>query len=309
MFHQAIAEDLTQKFGAGTFQPMVGRGNSRVGVWEAGKKHFIKMYPPDPLWDRQDVEHRMLVYYASYGIHVIPEVIYINHTLNYTVFRFIEGASTYPADQPVLHQLQQFLERIFALPDDGFITEAKEAFFHTDKLKAHIDERLAMMRRIPDPVLQDHLKTKIDIAFAQAGYDRLTDCTCGTPIVSPSDFGLHNSILSPDGRIYFIDFEYGGRDSKFKLLGDIYWHPGANLSFAQRTALIAPFLTNAAEREIFEKVRVLMGLKWALLLLNEFIPANLAKRLSASGQAMNEMEIKAQQLAKSNLVLENLLAA
>lgn len=309
MFHQVIAEDLTQKLGPGIFTPMAGRGNSRVGVWEGEKKHFVKMYPRDPLWDRQDVEQRMLAYYASYGIDVVPDIIYVNHALNYSVFRFIEGTSAYPADQPVLNQLQRFLKRIFALPDGGFTTEAKEAFFHTDKLKAHIDERLALMRRIPDPVLQAHLNSKIAAAFAQAGYDRLAGCACGAPIVSPSDFGLHNSILSPGSRVYFIDFEYGGRDSKFKLLGDIYWHPGANLSFAQRTALIEPFLEDASERKMFEKIRLLMGLKWALLLLNEFIPSHLAKRLSASGQAMNKSEIKSQQLAKSNSVLENLLVA
>jgi hypothetical protein len=50
-----------------------------------------------------------------------------------------------------------------------------------------------------------------------------------------------------------------------------------------------------------------MGLKWSLLLLNEFIPSNLQKRISALLGAADGQSIKQQQLEKSTKMLERLL--
>jgi len=48
-------------------------------------------------------------------------------------------------------------------------------------------------------------------------------------ILSPSDFGLHNTI-SEKKKLYFLDFEYFGWDDPIKLICDFFWHPGNNMS-------------------------------------------------------------------------------
>ena len=135
-------------------------------------------------------------------------------------------------------------------------------------------------------------------------YERFPDVACDSRvIVSPSDFGTHNTILAADGTLWFVDFEYAGRDSLYKLLGDIYWQPGSSLSPRQRVALIAPYLTTAEDKAVFRTLRLLMGLKWSLLVLNEFIPQNLQKRATASSGTLDLQAIKRQQLEKSVRIL------
>ena len=47
-------------------------------------------------------------------------------------------------------------------------------------------------------------------------------------ILSPSDFGFHNTIKSK--KLYFIDFEYFGLDDPVKLVIDFILHPGMKLN-------------------------------------------------------------------------------
>ena len=44
-------------------------------------------------------------------------------------------------------------------------------------------------------------------------------------VLSPSDFGFHNALLGPDGKLCFIDFEYAGWDDPAKLICDFFCQP------------------------------------------------------------------------------------
>ena len=43
--------------------------------------------------------------------------------------------------------------------------------------------------------------------------------------MSPSDFGFHNALATPGGRLVFIDFEYAGWDDPAKLANDFFCQP------------------------------------------------------------------------------------
>ena len=58
--------------------------------------------------------------------------------------------------------------------------------------------------------------------------------------------------------------------------------------------------------ERIEIVYPLFGLKWCLILLNEFIPENLQRRHFASVAKINDSEILRQQLTKSRQMLERI---
>lgn len=304
MLNPEIFKDLTQHLGTGRFLPTAGRGNSRVGIWENNQCYFVKIYPQDPHWERRKSEQLIVEHYLAHGISSIPPLVHSNAILNYSVFEHIQGTPPDAVPPEVFSQIQQFLKAVINIPTERFDANAKEAFFHTATLKEHINSRLEMLARIDDPLLQHHLNTSIKDAFQRVDYHSSQTQDVGSRvIVSPSDFGTHNSLLSPDGRLHFIDFEYGGLDSLFKLLGDIYWHPGSRLTQTQRMQLIRPLLQQEKEWELFRSVCMLMGLKWSLLLLNEFIPDNLRKRLAAQGEQLDALALKHRQLEKSNAVL------
>jgi hypothetical protein len=302
-----IIQSLTQRLSAGKFLQLAGRGNSKVGMWRADKRYFVKIYPPDTSWPRRQAEKQAIDYYISHGITTIPHILYSDAELNYSVFDYIDGTPNYPIEANIFSQIESFLCKIAALLAPTDFPPAKEAFFHSRELKTHIDQRRAFLQMIDDPLLQSHL-CHLDRVFISLNYATFPDFSCGSKtIISPSDFGTHNSLLTTDRRLFFIDFEYAGRDSLFKLLGDIYWHPGSNLTVSQRVALITPYLQSATDQATFRNVRLFMGLKWSLLLLNEFIPFNLQKRISALLGAADGQSIKQQQLEKSTKMLERLL--
>ncbi len=116
----------------------------------------------------------------------------------------------------------------------------------------------------------------------------------------PSDFGFHNSLRRNDGSLVFVDFEYFGWDDPVKLTADILLHPGGTLlpsatgsDSARRrrgfTAMIRHL--RAGCRPICR----CSGLRWVLILLNEFIPERWRRRVLA-GDTGSWSEAKARQL-------------
>ena len=89
----------------------------------------------------------------------------------------------------------------------------------------------------------------------------------------PSDFGFHNALRRPDGTLAFFDFEYFGWDDPVKLTADVLLH----------------------------------GLRWALIVLNEFLPDCWRRRVMA-GARESWAVAKQKQLARAHEYLSHLAA-
>jgi len=94
--------------------------------------------------------------------------------------------------------------------------------------------------------------------------------------LSPSDFGFHNAIRGVDGRLTFVDFEYFGWDDPAKLVNDFLLHPGMRLSAdcyeRFRTGALEIYGEKGAFATRLALVYPLYGLRWCMILLNEFLP-------------------------------------
>jgi hypothetical protein len=122
--------------------------------------------------------------------------------------------------------------------------------------------------------------------------------------LSPSDFGFHNALLRRGGGLVFLDLEYFGWDDPVKLISDFLLHPGMSLSFASKQRYAAAMLHEFPEAAArFEAVHPMYGLKWCLIVLNEFLPAHLARRKFA-GLTDREIETRqSEQLIKARTLL------
>jgi thiamine kinase-like enzyme len=82
---------------------------------------------------------------------------------------------------------------------------------------------------------------------------------------SLSDIGTHNMLVNSDGKVYFLDFEFFGADSKVKMIADIFSHPQTIftreeiLGLANRLAL--------SENEFQQLINIIpeIAVKWALI--------------------------------------------
>ena len=122
----------------------------------------------------------------------------------------------------------------------------------------------------------------------------------------PSDFGFHNAFAAADGSLAFIDFEYFGWDDPVKLTADILLHPGRPLDGPQRRRFRRSVVRLYGQDRQFEARLAaylpLFGLRWVLILLNEFIPERWRRRQLA-GASETWSQAKSRQLGSARAFL------
>src|SRR5262249_24586189 len=126
----------------------------------------------------------------------------------------------------------------------------------------------------------------------------------------PSDFGFHNSLRRPDGSLAFVDFEYFGWDDPVKLTADILLHPGHQLAapLGRRFQRAAVSLYGSNDDDFETRLGALLplfGLRWTLILLNEFIPERWQNRVLA-GASESWEAAKSRQLNRARDFLSSL---
>jgi hypothetical protein len=207
---------------------------------------------------------------------------------------------------------------------------ASEACFSLDDLLTNVRARFARFESIKsqpqgcDVEMLQFLNKQLRPAFesfASKAEDKLSQIGIGLGQVlersertlSPSDFGFHNTLLSPTGNVTFVDFEYFGWDDPVKMISDFVLHPAMSLSGAQRDEFLSKMVAVFSDQQasIFvDRLRAifpLYGIKWSLILLNEFLPQALARRQFALGQHDEDI-LKLKQLKKAQRLLENILS-
>jgi phosphotransferase family enzyme len=109
----------------------------------------------------------------------------------------------------------------------------------------------------------------------------LSDAEC---CLSPSDFGFHNVLVADDGRLTFLDFEYAGRDDPAKLVVDFFCQPAVPVPPSCCDRFLAKLVALPLDEAAQARCRILLDVarvKWACILLNEFLPIGAARRAFA----------------------------
>jgi len=188
----------------------------------------------------------------------------------------------------LLNQIEQRYQRLISLPaQDAVLThfllnEFYPLFEHYQKqaIEGYLTHKID-----PDAELPDAFRSLI-----------------------PADFGFHNTIRDTSGKLYFFDFDYFGWDDPVKLLADILWHPKMVFTEEQKKQFIAG-LSDVYHKDPLFLSRFyytwpLFGLRWVLILLNEFIPAFWLNRQHANVH-QNQTEAKKIQLGRAKKLLLN----
>ena len=88
-------------------------------------------------------------------------------------------------------------------------------------------------------------------------------------IISPSDVGIHNALMYKE-KAYFIDFEYAGFDSIFKLIADTLLVPSQTIDKTIITFLMKGFSSlidlDKSKKQLYLTAKV-YRFKWMLIML------------------------------------------
>jgi len=127
--------------------------------------------------------------------------------------------------------------------------------------------------------------------------------------ISPSDFGFHNALKMPDGRICFLDFEYAGWDDPAKMTGDFFSQLALPVPAELFTDFVQQVMQPFPQAELLIRrarlLRWVYRVKWCCIALNIFLPVHLA-RYRFSNPKLDVREFKCGQIDKVAYLLKSL---
>ncbi|MGE4219784.1 MAG: aminoglycoside phosphotransferase family protein [Alphaproteobacteria bacterium] len=299
-------------------EPVRARGRN-ASVWRIvgpdGHAYALKRYGAADAADRLGAEGDALRFMRAQGFGAVPEIVAADPDVTALLLRWVEGVSPMPADAAGIDACLDFLARLHACRQAGVgLRPAREACWTGAELLRQVDARLGRIRDAAarEPSLRAFVPDRLEPWRASLP-PRIADIATAPAqrSLSPSDFGLHNALRLTDGRLVFLDFEYFGWDDPAKLTADVMLHPGMALddTLAERFRMGAERLYGA-DPDFTDRLDTLLpayALRWALILLNEFLPERWADR-RAAGMDGEHAEVKAAQLAKAEAMLMRMAA-
>jgi hypothetical protein len=309
----------------GTVAPVAGGRNSRVyRVEAAGRVFALKQYPScavDPR-DRLGTEAAALALMERHAVAGVPRLIALDAERGFALLSWLDGVPVARPTPGDIDAAAAFLAAMHALrTSGGFPPEhlASEACLSGAEIIRQIRVRLDRLREVADGDLRDFLAGRFAAGLAAAldrtailGKTHDIDFTMQLPhekrSLVPSDFGFHNSVRMSDQSLAFFDFEYFGWDDPVKMTADVMLHPGTMLApdLRRRFRLAAEQIygEDAAFRPRLVAYYPLIGLRWVLILLNDFLPERRARH---GAENVAERAVReARQLAKARELLVRL---
>jgi hypothetical protein len=305
--------------------PVRAGGNNRLFAVYArdGSRFALKHYPrqaSDPR-DRLTTEFKALQFVRRHGLTQVPAPLACDVAAGFALYDWIDGrppvAGVAAVDAAIAFAGE--LRDLGKLDGASAMPEASEACFSPAAIVAQVERRLSALKSVAasHPKLKSFLADAFDPVAARAvepakelcrvnnvDFDAAIDSRLRC--LSPSDFGFHNALARPDGRVVFLDFEYFGWDDPVKLTSDFMLHPGMNLpdDLAQhfRGGMMRLF---GDQRDFAVRLRAclpLYALRWTMILLNEFLPERWERRVLAGVQGERAQALS-RQLAKARAMI------
>lgn len=334
----SIKSDLSRMLGRRvTSMKRMGRGrNSRVyrltcedsGIYAA--KFYFDRTPDDR--DRMEVELSSMQFLRENGIDCIPLPVMADKTPGCVIYEYIEGQDILSSEvtEADIDAAVDFLGKLYqlkAVKGSRALPPASEACFSVKAIVSNVQCRLDTLSSLRNigaayDALHDFLSDDFVPSFEEItqwcrssmsrsamSYDAELPREART--LSPSDFGFHNALRRADGHLVFFDFEYFGWDDPAKMVSDFLLHSAMRLSKGLKRRFVAGILGRFRDPEFLDKrvqiVYPMFGLKWCLILLNEFVPEILARRGFAGKNKLDKDKLQAAQLVKARRMLHRVV--
>jgi hypothetical protein len=288
-------------------QIVAGRNSkvTRLSDGEDGRQWILKQYYPQGPHgrDRLGVEFTFLQYLQSIGVANVAQPIGMDRGLHSALYSQLPGqhldANAITPD--LITQAAHFITVInanAAAPNAQAmaLTPAADACINLQDHLALTRVRLTqLMTMAPQSPLEQQAHALVAKHFMPLWQELENTLNAQAPtmppgvqILSPSDFGFHNT-LAHQGRLSFVDFEYAGWDDATKLICDFICQPELPISATQGEQFITELRAGLGQalpalNDIGELVTALLPvhrLKWCCILLNEFRPDYRQRRIHA----------------------------
>lgn len=309
-----------------------GRNNQVFRVVTTRSTLFAKAYfrsEADPR-DRLGTEVALLEYAAAERIGCVPRIVAVDRDAGVALFEHLDGRR--PRAEEIDEARVDEALRFYALLNRGRDSEAaqklpraSEASFTLRGYVDAVDDRLARTRawRAESAVDRDAVafvqstlipaweRTKARLASRATAlgfaFDEPLDVR--ERVVSPADFGFHNTLVGSSGGLVFVDFEYAGWDDPAKTVCDFFRHDIVPVDRVHSARVVTALSSLVADGERFRQRATLLdplfSVRWCLIFLNEFSPSHGARR-HFSEEGVDWEARKRGQLERANEAISSL---
>jgi hypothetical protein len=254
--------------------------------------------------DRRHAEWTFLERAWAAGIRNVPEPLATEPAAHAALYSFVTGGKLAPGEVADAH-VAAAIRFVVAINRTAGISlplpTASEACFSIAAHVDTVDRRVARLAnldgtapRVDDArrLVADRLVpawTRIRSRILALPGDATEELGQANRCISPSDFGFHNALVSATGDVSFIDFEYAGRDDPAKLVCDFFCQPEIPVPTGHLDGVLDGLSGGLpVDAHFRDRAMTLLDayrIKWACIILNEFLPVDAARRAFADAGA------------------------
>jgi hypothetical protein len=274
-----------------------GANNRGYKLDTKDRSYFLKCFAPCASAAsklKQEYEFSRILFDA--GIIQIAEPVSYDIDALAAVYSFIEGSPFSAVQEKDVDDAVKFIQ---AINSPGVVSQdmpfATESPINFRSFVDIMEQRLGLLHKFCryDSAITG-LVSEVASRCASIASDHRVCWETALPrtIVSPSDFGFHNALKGCQSS-HFIDFEYAGLDSPWKLICDFFSQPSVPVPLSYVKKFLDLEMFKEQTDSVYTLIRLfeLTQLKWCLIMLNEFLPEIQARRIYALGDCANNDEM------------------
>ena len=312
IMNERTIESIAERVSVFTGSPVLkctqihGGGNNRVITAETeADTVLVKAYfqhPDDPR-NRLETEFGVLTFLWENGMRCIPQPLYKDSECHMGIYSFVEGTRVEKdhVSQQDVEQEADMLRQMWDLKEKAkmlHLPDASDSAFSIGGHLKRVKDRYARFNTLMDNhQLPENLCIFLSSIFADTlieietwirktandqGIEITQELDMTDRVLSPADHGLHNALRTADGNLMFIDFEYAGWDDPAQMISNACHQPAIPIPVDYRSHFCRYVLKNRGKRTDIENrllvLHPLLGLKWALIMLNEYLPKDKERR-------------------------------
>ena len=303
-----------------TLKPVRAGRNSEVLLIGKGMEHWIVKHYFQHSTDKRDrlgTEFGFLTFLNNSGVAGVSHPLGMDQSLHYALYSCLPGKRPEIVTARHIAEAAEFIGNINRFRNSSEAQSLPLAADACFTLQDHINlaetriNRLMVTLRLEGGVeaeasrfLKEKLHPMLELLKARVS-EQLSPYQLAEPlspeerILSPSDFGFHNT-LEENNSLFFLDFEYAGWDDPAKLICDFICQPELPVSaiqarqFTEELSISLPFSGSFSAR--VELLLPFHRMKWCGILLNEFREEEWNRRIHAGVESAGMLNL---QLGKS----------
>lgn len=239
----------------------------------------------------------------------IPEILEARIDLGLIAYRWIEG--THPqSDSKSMEKIISMCLDLNKLNMSGaHFPDAIDAAYSLHEIENQIEDRIIGLMRNYPLYLTISFRSMVELKLNQYREIFKKNQLFLRHTFSISDLGTHNMLFA-NNMYTFIDFEFFGKDSIEKMVGDFLLHPRNEFNKAEVFKFIDEISKNLKwDYKILTSLLPLLSLKWAVIVFERLLKETIASNTSITHSVLPSNSIEIKYLEYFDFLVNNMISS